>query len=663
MRAVAVLLVLIYHAGAPFIDGGYVGVDVFFVLSGFLITNHLLAELHSTGRIRFAAFYARRARRLLPASFTVVIVTTLVVALFAPPRLAQTIFVDAAAALAFVPNFLFAYRGTDYLAEGSTSPLLHYWSLGVEEQFYVLWPAILVVIWLALKRSPHRLAWVVGLLVVLSFVLSVVTTNVSEPWGYFSPWTRAWELGAGAMVAVLALHERAWPTRLAAIATWLGLGAVIASAFWFDESTLFPGYAALLPVLGTVAIIVFASSSRGPGVGLLLNTRVPGFFGRISYSLYLVHWPLLTLPALLDPAGTPISGAVAAVLAALSIPLAWALHRLVEMPVLNGRVVRAASPRRVLSVAAGGLVASMLVVAASSAAVAAKPQFVDQSVDAPEVTQDGGEATPVAEPAFTGFVPSNLEPALADAASDLPVIYADGCHLDVGQDTPADCVYGDVNAARSIVLFGDSHAAQWFPALERFAEEQSYRLVTHTKSSCPPFDVTIVNEGVDDTGCSIWRDRVVQQLQSEQPDLIVMAGFAHYAEFGTPGLTSEQWRAGAQSVVSELSTHSDVVVIEDTPRFPRTPALCLSANIDSANSCAISPDDAFNVSLARAQREGVETGGGDTVSMNDYLCSATQCGPILGNLLVYRDQHHIATRIALLLEPALTEALLETTAR
>ncbi|WP_169079704.1 acyltransferase family protein [Microcella alkalica] len=661
MRAVAVLLVLVYHAGVPFLPGGYVGVDVFFVLSGFLITNHLLHEISSTGRLRVGAFYARRARRLLPASLAVILATVAIVAVWAPPRLADAILVDARAAIGFVPNFLFAIRNTDYLAEDATSPLLHYWSLGVEEQFYLAWPLLLLVLWRVLRGRSGLVIAAVLALTVVSLAVSVILTSISEPWAYFSPWSRAWELGAGALVAAARLHERAWHAAVAGAATWAGVAMILLAALIFDETTAFPGSAALLPVLGTVLVIAAAPSSTSWGAGVVLDRAPMRFLGRISYVLYLVHWPVLILPIVLSPTGSPLPLAQSLLLAGAAIPVAWILHRTIEQPILRSPRVSAAGARRILVAAAIGVLAVLALTQAAAAAIAAKPLATDRVVETPVLPE--GDPTPetLPVPGFTDVVPVNLEPALADAASDLPRIYADGCHLGLDRSEPASCVYGDVDAGRTIVLFGDSHAAQWFPALEQFATREGYRLVSHTKSSCPPFAVEILNNGVVDTGCAQWRDAVVSELEAAPPELVVLSGFAHYDEYGSPEVTEQAWAAGIEAVVPRLSRGSEVLVVDDTPRFPRTPALCLSANITSAAACAADRDSALDASWIASQRAAVEAAGGSSLSVAPWLCDESRCGAIIGNLLVYRDQHHIATRIATLLEPVLASALLPDT--
>lgn len=649
MRAVAVILVVAYHAGIPFVPGGYVGVDVFFVLSGLLITNHLLWELSSTGRIRLSAFYARRVRRLLPAAVTVIMATVIAVAAFAPPRLVEPVLDDARAALVFVPNLLFADRATDYLAETSPSPLLHYWSLGVEEQFYVAWPALLLVLWWATRRSPRALTVSVVLLVAASFFASVVVTATSEPWGYFAPWTRAWELGIGALIAVLRLHDRRWPPALAATTAWAGLACVVGSAVLFTESTVFPGSAAALPVLGAAAVVVAAPSSGRWGPTAVLAIRPMQFVGRISYSLYLVHWPLLVVPVITSTMGEELPFATSLLLAGLSVPVAWALHRAVERPIMRSRRVATGGARLLLPAAALAVAVGLIGVQSAAATVADRPLATTEVARAPAATDSW--------PDFSAVVPADLQPPLDDAAADLPTIYSDGCHLGVDVSQPAECVFGEPDSDETLVLFGDSHAAQWFPAVEAIADRRALRLESHTKSNCPPFPVEIVTNGVVDSGCAEWRESVIRLLEREVPATVVVSAFAHYDEYGSPRATGDEWRAAVEAAVRRLSVGSRVIVVDDTPRFPRTPALCLSANISKTSACDFPRDRAIDTSFASAQRRAVVAGGGVPVDLNDLLCDERRCGTVMGNLLVYRDQHHIATRISALLADELERAI------
>ncbi|MEV6703587.1 acyltransferase, partial [Streptomyces sp. NPDC051453] len=332
LRALAVTLVVLGHAGVTRLSGGYVGVDVFFVISGFLITSSLLRELSATDRISIRAFYARRALRLLPASALVVLVTLAGSWLFLSKVRFAEYMSDAFASALYAVNFRLAATGTDYLAEGSPpSPFQHFWSLAVEEQFYLLWPLLLLLGRRLSRRRRALLATPLVALCVVSFGLSVHVTGRSAPWAYFGSHTRAWELGAGALVALALLRPPRLPAGVAVAMTWAGLACVIAAALRFDADTPFPGTAAVVPVVGAALVIVGGTSPAWPGARRMLTARPVTWLGGVSYSWYLWHWPFLVIgPKALDrPAGTHLELALGA---AALLP-AWLTLRLVENPV------------------------------------------------------------------------------------------------------------------------------------------------------------------------------------------------------------------------------------------------------------------------------------------------------------------------------------------
>lgn len=643
------LAVLAYHVGLPFFGGGYVGVDVFFVISGFLITNHLLAAFSATGRIGFARFYARRARRLLPAALTVLAITATIAGFFLPSVLFRGLVDDLVAATLYMPNLLLAVQGADYLSETAPSPVQHFWSLGVEEQFYLVWPLLLAVIVVLARRNKRRLFVIVSVGVTASLVAAVPLTFINQPWAFFSPVTRAWELGAGALVAIGWASKHVLGPRTAAVVAWLGVVKVGTAVLLFTDATPFPGFAAILPVLGTVLVLIAAPAAPVWGPTFLLRRRPVQFIGRISYALYLVHWPLLILPPLVDPSGTPLSLEQRIMLGALSVPIAWLLHRAVERPFLNTQWARALTPRAVLLGTATSMVVVLAITAGFARASSERPITSDQQAD---------HVTPGVDPVeFSPVVPVGLRPSLSEASSDLPAVYADDCHLSSGEDAPADCLYGPSSAAIEIVLFGDSHAAQWFPALERLSSSESWNIRPHTKSSCPAADVTIVTDGVADTGCDRWRDAVIREIEVSPPDLVIISGFAHYDEYGAPSVTASAWAAGLSSVVVRLKAVTEVAVITDTPRFLRSPAICLSATVDDTSQCERPRDLALDSVWAAVESSAASRAGAEVLDLNPFLCTDEVCGVIIGNVLMYRDEHHLSATMSSSLSPALLAAV------
>ncbi|WP_280790812.1 acyltransferase family protein [Microbacterium sp. dk485] len=655
LRALAVLLVLLYHAGLPFVPGGYVGVDVFFVISGFLITGHLAHSLDRTGRIDLPQFYARRVRRILPASLVVVVLTVVGIALFVPVVDAVRVLKDALATVLYVPNIWFALQQTDYLADHAASPFQHYWSLGVEEQFYLLWPLVLWLIVVLVRRHRSGAVAAVAVLTVLSAAAGVWLTAINQPYAFFLLPTRAWELFVGALIALLArsdLLARVPPTARAA-SGWLGLGAVIVAGAVFDEATPFPGTAAITPVVGTALILAAGSVPTPGGPGRLLSIRPARFLGLISYSLYLVHWPLLVVPQSAVGFHRPLPLWITVLLGVvLAVPLAWLLHRIIEEPL---RAPGALTSRPAKVTVWGALIATAVVAAVIVATIAwADRREVPAVDDAPTAA-----SFPVSPPPATSALPGNLAPSLDAVSADVPVLYADGCHHDVSTEVVQDCLYGPADAATRIALFGDSHSAQWFPAVQALAKARGDTSVAaYTKSSCPAVDVTVVDKDVAYAGCDRWRDAVLAALVGNPPDLVVISSYSGYRLAGhSGGERVSAWADGTTSVVSALrAAGSEVMMIADTPRFTSAPATCIATVPNDVLSCAGDPATALDRPLAAAETAAATAAGAVTVNMTDFLCDRDRCPVIIDDLLVYRDINHLTVRAVGYLTPALQSA-------
>ena len=361
LRGIAIVAVLMFHAGVPSVGGGFVGVDVFFVLSGFLITGLLVREREERGRVNLAAFYARRARRILPAAVVVIVVTLAASALVLPPLDLVRVAGDAVASALSVGNIRFAADAADYFAAGGQpSPFLHYWSLGVEEQFYLLWPALLILA-TALGRPRVGAAVALTAILVASFAASLYLTDVAQAWAFYSLPTRAWQLALGGLIAVgstrMATEGRTAGIVLGTLG-WAGLAVIVASAVLIDPTTAYPGTAALLPCLGAAAVILGGAGRHS--ARLVLELLPLRFLGRISYSLYLVHWPILVLPAAGLAIGDELPLGARIGLALVSVPVGWACYRLVELPVHRGRRF-AMRPSRTLALAGATIAAALLV--------------------------------------------------------------------------------------------------------------------------------------------------------------------------------------------------------------------------------------------------------------------------------------------------------------
>jgi peptidoglycan/LPS O-acetylase OafA/YrhL len=342
LRAIAVALVVLCHAGVPLLSGGYVGVDVFFVLSGFVITGLLMEMRKTTGKIApvLLDFYARRARRILPAATLVLVVAIVASYHWLGFLSGNAIAEDGQWTALFAANLHFALQGTQYLnAQAPPSPLQHYWSLAVEEQFYLVWPLLfLLAASVARKVSLRiRLAAVLVPLIMASFLWSAIQTPQDGVWAYFSPLTRAGELALGALLAVMVPLLMRIPARFGSWMSWGGIAGIIGSAVWFNDATTFPGVAAALPVLATALVVAGGTVRPGGGAEVILGRRPLQWLGKLSYSWYLWHWPLLTIAA--QRAGESVPVVTNLGWALLALGLAFVTYHTLENPVRHAKLL------------------------------------------------------------------------------------------------------------------------------------------------------------------------------------------------------------------------------------------------------------------------------------------------------------------------------------
>ncbi|MFC0358352.1 acyltransferase family protein [Kytococcus schroeteri] len=650
LRAVAVLSVMAYHAGLPFVPGGFSGVDVFFVLSGFLITGQLLKEVRSTGTVDLPAFYGRRFKRLLPAATLVLAFTAVASWLLLPSTRWREMWGDVAASALYVVNWRLADRSTDYLAEDSQpSPVQHYWSLAVEEQFYVVWPLVLLGVAMVVRRQRTRLGptAVGGLLLIglPSFAWSLWATAHTPESAYFVTTTRLWELVVGAVVACGAGF---WPRLRRPAASGLvllGVVLVLAGFFLVTPATPWPGSAALLPTLGTAMVV--AGGVSGGGVLLAgLRSAPMVWVGGLSYSLYLWHWPLVVLVDQGPFDGdAPLWATLLAVLVA--VPAAWAGHRLVENPVRFAPAFK--RTRNALLLGAG-----LTGVTAAAALVAIGSQRTEPAVDltvghhgAEQLLPDPGagsvpaDVEPVVRPEAFAADPASITPAPTTAVEDVPPTHARGCHVTQESPDPVECRFGDPEGDVVVAVAGDSKADQWLPALDDWARRRGYLVVSYTKSSCTWADAPLTqHKGY--ASCMAWGAGVRERLTALEPDVLVVSGGAHVAfaggetrEYGVEPLVAgyeRNWRP-----LAERGTR--VVALLDVPVPPTKVYECVAEHRQDVTACDWPAAEGKGSPPLRGAVDRVEDA--TVVDLNDFLCPEGTCRAVVGGVLTYRQGAHV----------------------
>jgi peptidoglycan/LPS O-acetylase OafA/YrhL len=639
LRAIAILLVVACHAKVPWLAGGFVGVDVFYVLSGYLITGLLVQEIDNGGSLRFANFYARRLRRLLPALLLMLaIVCILGRLLLAADGQADQALAATSAAL-WLSNFHFAFADLNYFApDAETNLFLHTWSLGVEEQFYLAWPLLVTLAmgaWAGAKQPPtkRRLAYVFGGVLVTMLVLSLYWTWHAPRLAFYMMPSRAWQFAVGALVFLAVgtprfrnhgMHlKHSWLTA----ASWLGLAMILASALLVDGLVPYPGYWALLPTCGTAFVLLGSSSQVGwQYAGRWLSARPMQAIGRVSYSWYLWHWPVLLLGAqLIDPH----DGWNRLLLVVTSLIIASLSYRFVETPIRRDRRLLT-KPRMAMFV---GL--AIMVLAGS---LALRWQ---QSALARMHTPDQ-----------LHFVTAHF---------DAPSIYAAGCDDWYHSSRVEICATGSKTAGHTAVVIGDSVGLQWFPAYARVFDRPDWRLVILTKSSCPMVDVPFFYERIDReyTVCDEWRKAALKEIAAWNPDIVVLGSTFTYP------YTRKQWIDGTRDVLEALERHArEIYIMRATPVLPFDGPSCLAPRswlyrVLSKRAKCTSPadaaqfDDAWQwLHVAIQPFRNVHL-----IDLNGDVCPHRICHAELDGKIVYRDGMHMTASFASSLAPAVGRAL------
>ncbi len=669
LRAVAVLLVVLDHAGLPFLKGGYVGVDVFFVLSGFLITGLLLSQAAKQGRISLADFYVRRARRILPAAALTLVATDIAAHQLLNFVRAREAVADSVWASLFTANIHFAREGSDYFAQGQPpSPVQHFWTLAVEEQFYLVWPAVFsLLLFGALfgrrlrrhrRREPQVIAgWALrrSLIVIIvaglaSLAWSIHSTKLTPTAAYFSTFARAWELALGAALAIVASRLTRVPAYVQVFSGWAGLICIAIAGVMFSGRTPFPGYAALLPTVGAALVIAAGIRQQQPRVGVsrVLSFAPLRYVGDRSYTFYLWHWPVLIIAA--QYAGHELSPGVKLLLLFGAFLLSVISYGIFENPIRQlswpapmGALLWPASAAVVLACALpilGSIDSTAARIDAAAAAV--RPAALVDPASAANAVRTSSKALPAVVAAVKAAqrgaaLPSPLTPSVSNLLGDF-YNFPGGCAARQGETSSNVCRLGDTGAAKTIVVIGDSHAQMWMPTILRMGRRDGWVVIPLVKVGCIPG--SWIHKSWP---CGVWYSWAVRHATALRPEVTLIVG--SWAAARNPKAAV----SGVAAMITAMKRSSaSVIVVGDSPHQSLNPTDCLLAPHATMKTCTTkAPNgelltDTAIASTARKQRVGFMDARGwfcarPTVSRVEYLCPL-----VINRTITWVDRGHIS---------------------
>ncbi len=665
LRAVAVIFVLLYHISSDVLPGGFVGVDIFFVISGFLITGLLVRELERDSRISLLNFYARRAKRLLPAAGIILVVAAAISLIFLPVIDRSVFGYDIIFSSVYLANWQFAARNVDYLAEDiSPSPVQHFWSLAVEEQYYIVWPILLVLVgWIVRRRKLSIRPVMAACLLTIalpSFAWSVYETANNQSAAFFVTATRMWELAVGAFIAVGSFLWIRIPKTWAIVLGWLGVTAVLASGVIFNELSAWPGYLAILPTLGTAAIVVAGFSAGQSGASRLLSFLPMVWLGGLSYSVYLCHWPIIV--AAKSYFGS-LNVETALFVIALSILPAWLIHRFVENPIRYSQKLNR-SPRLALIIGFSFTFIGML---AGSCLVffEAERDHADNQLPA----NFGARSLPDNPAEGTIVISTNragqIIPNPKNATKDVPKAYSLNCQTELHSTELSDCEIGDENGTVDIVLTGDSKILQWYSAFDELGKKHGWKIRVITKSACPFADTLILYKSKTPyPECREWNKKALNYILSAKPDYVItsqrITKGAVSPEDPNTDYTSNAMVSSLARIWKKLEDNNiEVAVLLDNPAPDLKVYECVAENPDNLAVCSFDRKKGIKQSAVPVQLEAASVlKEADVIDLTDAICPAEQCPPVIGGVLIYRQGSHLTDTYIRSLTPRLEKALI-----
>ncbi|MYL69346.1 acyltransferase family protein [Halobacillus litoralis] len=637
VRAIAALLVAVYHIWLGSVSGG---VDVFFIVSGYLITTSLLSKMVKEGRIHIGEYLLGLGRRLFPVAFTVILVIMVGSIWIMPEAQWKQIIAEGFSSAFYFQNWQLAFSSVDYLAQNNqASPFQHFWALSIQGQFYITWPLVIMIAYYIarkLLKTPVRKT-LLGVLVVMfmfSFTYSIYKTAVNQPWAYFDTFARVWEFSLGGMLALL-IPYLSFKKTVSVVMGWLGLAIIVFTGIVLPVSSVFPGYVALLPTTGVILIIISAENSGGFGVDRLLGSKLLLKFGGISYGFYLWHWPLLIFYYTYFDTDTITTLAGLSIIM-ITCVLAYLSVRFIETPV---RSLSVKTSKKRIGMALTVFMFPVLIVNLGWEVYSSQVQSKSYEVeDYPGARMISDNVQPAA-----GKEPF---PSTIQVQEELPAFYdTRDCFTYTSEQGMKTCSRGETeNPDYTIALVGGSHSGHWFPALKEISDDLNLQINIYNKDACR-FSADDFDGLLNET-CMEWNEEVLNDLMEEPPDVVFTTSTVNSEPYVPEGYI-KQWE--------KLEGLTEIFAVRDNPRMEKDAPLCLDEK-DDIEDCAVPRSEALSEEIPWEQTDGIP----DHVTfadLSEYFCGEDLCKPVVGNVIVYRDEHHLSTIYSRTLAPAVEEHL------
>ena len=639
LRAIAVIGVLLFHAEIPSLSGGFTGVDIFFVISGYLISSILILELENKGHVNYIDFWARRTKRLLPSALLVIILTLISAYYILSNVQFYYAIRDSVWASTYLINWTKLSSAVQYFDDGGQhGPFLHYWSLAVEEQFYLILIAIFFLA-IQLKKIPffnnNSTSSIVILFIftiaIISFILNIYSISIAQPISFFGTHARVWELALGVAVGVIERKNISPSIKTRSYLSWLGIALIVGSYFILSSDTKYPGYFALIPTIGAVAFLLAGINQKNQPLPIplkLFSTNIPVSIGKLSYSLYLWHWSVFVLWRNHFGLWTYLDITFSLV---ITWVLAWISFNTVENPIRYSKYLTNNYGYSLIG-------ASILTLIFVLSALQLNKNVSSKNL----IVLSGGNA----------FQSEEIR-------TDYPLIYKvrPRCHLSQKAVRHPECMYGSSEKNKTIFLFGDSHAAQWFPAVHGMTERNNFTLYSRTKSSCSPLLIQHwnINWKREYSECSEWRDTVLNEIIEVKPDYVFLAVYSKHEVLDSNKqlLIGEErlealLQAEKRTIEKIRESGASVILIEDTPLQTADPLDCLVENPKNDTICKTPLIEALKNTFPLSIDSNPNIEGVYLLDMNSNFCYEDgMCYVTDGEFIYTRDKDHISKQYAI----------------